>query len=117
MSREGRLFWNDILAGCRKVVRYTEGYDLAAFRQDERTYDAVLRNLEIIGETAKRLPQDLKAQAPDVDWIRIAGLRDVIAHAYFGIDDDIIWDVVCNKVPDLLAALQRAEADPPGDQD
>ena len=109
MSREGRLYWNDILASCRKVVRYTQGYDFAAFQSDERTYDAVLRNLEIIGEAANRLPEELKTRAPEIEWARIASFRNVIAHAYFGIDDEIVWDVVQNKVSELLAALERAE--------
>jgi uncharacterized protein with HEPN domain len=66
-------------------LRYTEGMDSEGFRQDPKTYDAVLRNLEIIGEAAKNLPSAVKSQLPEVEWRKIAGLRDVIAHGYFGI--------------------------------
>ncbi|GAI28132.1 unnamed protein product, partial [marine sediment metagenome] len=65
------------------------------------TYDAVVRNLEIIGEAAKHISDQLREQLPDIDWRKIAGMRDMLAHAYFGIDDDILWDVVQNKVPQL----------------
>jgi uncharacterized protein with HEPN domain len=60
-----------------------------AFRRDERTYDAVVRNLEIIGEAAKHVPNDLRCQVPGVDWRKVAAFRDVLAHAYHGIDDDV----------------------------
>ena len=72
---------------CQRIERYVAGMDRAAFQRDEKTRDAVLRNLEVIGEAAKRIPDDIRALHPGIDWRRIAGLRDVIAHAYFGIDE------------------------------
>ncbi len=66
---------------------------------------AVLRNLEIIGEAAKHIPEDVRAQMPAIEWRKIAGLRDIVVHVYFGIDDDIIWDIVSNKVCELAEAL------------
>ena len=111
MSRDWRLSWDDIIASCAKVQRYTQGMDLTSFRADERTCDAVVRNLEIIGEAVKNLPDEARARAPKVEWRKIVGFRDVAAHAYFGIDDAILWDIVMNKVPELLAALRQADAD------
>ncbi|ADN02283.1 nucleotidyltransferase [Spirochaeta thermophila DSM 6192] len=69
--------------------------------------DAVLRNLAVIGEAVKHLPHDLKDRYPQMDWRKIAGLRDIIVHEYFGIDEDILWDVVKNKIPKLLESVEQ----------
>ena len=81
--------------------------DREAFQRDEKTRDAVLRNLEIIGEAAKRIPASVRDEVTSVDWRRIAGFRDILAHAYFGIDDDILWDIIENKIPELFRAMQN----------
>jgi uncharacterized protein with HEPN domain len=108
MSRDWRLFLDDILASCEKVRRYTAGMDRSAFFRDDRTYDAVVRNLEIIGEAAKRIPDEARLAMPGIEWRKIAGMRDWIVHAYFGLDPDILWDVIENKVPELDAALRAS---------
>jgi uncharacterized protein with HEPN domain len=69
--------------------------------EDRRTRDAVVRNLEVIGEAAKKLPAETKRSHPEIEWKKIAGLRDILIHDYFGIDMDIVWDVVQNKLPPL----------------
>jgi uncharacterized protein with HEPN domain len=109
MSRDWRLFWRDATECCRKIQRYTVGMDRAAFEVDGRTYDAVLRNLELIGEAVKHLPQEARSLAPQVEWKEIAGMREILAHAYFGIDNDIVWDVVANRIPKLIEALESVE--------
>ena len=78
----------------------------AAFVADERTFDAVLRNLEVVGEAAKHIPGEVRAQMPEIEWRKVAGLRDVLTHAYFGIDPDILWDVIRHKLPVLAQALR-----------
>ena len=108
MSRDWRLNWADIQLSCRKIQRYTAGMDQAAFMADERTYDAVVRNLAIIGEAAKQLPDEARSLAYQIEWRKIAGMRDVLIHAYFGIDDATLWDVISNKVPELLAAMDAS---------
>ena len=107
MSRDLELYLDDIEASCEKVLRYTAGMDRAAFLADERTYDAVVRNLEIIGEAAKRVLADLRRRLPGIEWRKIAGLRDILAHAYFGIDDEVLWDIVHHKVLQLLTTLRE----------
>jgi len=84
----------------------------SAFEADDRTKDAVLRNLELIGEAVKQLPDEARLLCPQIEWRRIAGLRDMLAHAYFGIDPDIVWDVVCTKVPGLRAVMARVTVPP-----
>lgn len=111
MSRDWRQYVHDIRASCGKIVRFTDGMDLVQFRADEKTYDAVLRNLEIIGEAAKHVPDKVRDTMPEVPWRKISGLRDIVAHAYFGVDDEIVWDVVRNKVPELLAALAAIDSE------
>jgi uncharacterized protein with HEPN domain len=97
----------DIAASCRKILRFTEGMSIEQFVADEKTYDAVVRNVEIIGEAAKNIPVEITEMIDDIEWRKAAGMRDMLAHAYFGIDNDILWDVIRNKVPELLDAVER----------
>ena len=107
MPRDARVFLDDIVEACGKIERYVEGLNLESFRSDGKTLDAVLRNLEVIGEAAKKLPPDIRSAMPDVEWQRIAGLRDILIHEYFGIDIEIVWDVVTTRVPALRATVRR----------
>lgn len=89
--------------------------DKDEFLNDDRTYDAVLRNLEIIGKAAKNLPPEIRERTPTIEWRKIAGLRDTIAHGYFGIDSVILWSVVAEKVPELLRVMEPIDIDPDDD--
>ena len=77
------------------------------FSNNELIQDGVIRNLEIIGEAVKNLPDDIKKDYPDVEWRKIAGLRDILIHAYFGVDLEVIWDIVKNKVPELREMVRK----------
>ena len=107
MSRDITLYLSDILEACKKVRLYTAKMSRAEFEQNSMTYDAVVRNLEIVGEAAKHTPVEIRDGLTAVEWRKIAGLRDILAHAYFGIDDDIIWSVITNKIPHLRASLEQ----------
>lgn len=101
MFRDHRLYLDDILEAISRIHEYTVELDYESFRQDRKTQDAVIRNLEVIGEAASRLPESIRAAAPDVEWRKIIGLRNILAHEYFGVSLPIVWDVVQNKL-DLL---------------
>ena len=101
MPRDSRVYLDDILEATRKIMVYTGSLSRAAFLEDEKTLDAIVRNLEVIGEAVKKLPENLRAKHSAVEWKKIAGLRDILIHEYFGIDAEIVWDIVQNKVPAL----------------
>src|SRR5687768_986074 len=100
-----RLFLADIRVACEKIERYIAGLDFDGFLADDKTYDAVLRNLAIIGEAVKQNPQDARDLNPNVEWRKIARFRDIVIHHYFGIDNAIVWDIVQNKIPELRQHL------------
>ncbi len=106
MSREPRLYLEDILEAIRRVRLLTAGMDRSRFGEDWRTQDATLRNLEILGEAVKHLPGELTSRYPDVAWKNIADFRDFLAHAYFGVDEEIVWDIISTKLDPLERAVQ-----------
>ena len=110
MPRDSRVYLEDILGAIGKIRRYARGLSKQGFAADDKTLDAVVRNLEVIGEAVKQLPADLRAREPGIDWQKIAGLRDLLIHQYFGIDVDILWDIIQSKLPALevsVSALLR----------
>jgi len=107
MSRDYKVYLEDILEAIRKIREFTSGTSLAALSKDARTLDAVIRNLEVIGEAVKRLPEEIKNQQPDMEWRKIAGLRDILIHEYFGINVEVVWDVVQHKLSGLEEAARK----------
>lgn len=104
--KDDRVYLTHIRDRLDRVVRFTvDGRE--AFFEDPRTQDAVVRNLEIVGEATKRVSAATKAQAPDVPWKVIAGMRDKLIHEYFGVNLEIVWQVVEREVPTLLRAVNR----------
>ena len=88
-------------------MSYTQGLTMETFSKDAKTFDAILRNLEIIGEASKKIPNEICSQYPEIEWKKIAGLRDILIHFYFGIDDEIVWDVIQNKLPELEKQIRE----------
>lgn len=111
MSRNIILYLDDILTSIGKIERYTANLTQASFAADERTFDAVAYNLQMIGEAVKNIPDDLRACYPQIEWRKIAGLRDILAHAYFSVDDEIIWDIVQTKLTGLRECITMMKAD------
>lgn len=90
-EREPKLLLQDILDSAQKIITYTENITYREFIADSKTIDAVIRNYEIIGEASNRLPESIKDTMNSIDWFRIRGFRNRIAHQYFGIDYEIVW--------------------------
>ena len=101
MPRDHRPYLDDIVDATRRIREYTAGMDETAFAGDLKTQDAVIRNLEVIGEAARSIPDDLKAGTPEIEWRKIVGLRNILTHEYFGISIPIIWDVIQTKLAPL----------------
>lgn len=101
MSRDFRVFLDDILVSIRRIQDYVEDLTFEKFLLDQKTIDAVIRNLEIIGEAARHIPQEVRSMSPMIEWTKIVGLRNIVSHEYFGIDYETVWDVIQNKLPSL----------------
>lgn len=112
MPRDHRLYLDDILEAIDNIRDYTANMDYEAFILDGKTRDAVVRNLEIIGEAAGRLPENVRSAAQEIEWRKIVGLRNILAHEYFSVSLPVVWDVVQNKLEPLKASclilLERA---------
>jgi len=106
MPKDYRIYLDDILDSIGKIEAYTKGISYEGFAKNSLVVDGVVRNLEVIGEAVKKLPADMKRKHPDIEWKKIAGLRDILIHEYSGIDLRIVWDVVENKVPELRDSIK-----------
>ncbi len=106
-KRDPDLLVQDMLEAARKVQLYTAGLDHAAFLADQKTIDAVVRNLEVLGEAARQLPDDFTSRHSNIPWNQIAGLRNRIVHDYFGLDLEIIWQIIQNDLPSFNIRLEK----------
>lgn len=104
-KRTPRLLLDDMLEAIEKIENYISNFNKEKFVSDEKTIDAVVRNLEIIGEAANRLPQNFTSQQSSIQWEKIIGLRHRIVHDYFGIDVEIIWSILEKDLPFLKKNL------------
>lgn len=106
MPRNARMHLEDMVEAAEKVTAYAGDMTFDAFCADSKTRDAVIRNLEVIGEAAKNVTPDIRERFFDIEWKKIAGLRDMLIHEYFGVDVEIVWDIVQNKIPPLTKQLR-----------
>lgn len=107
MPRDPRLYLDDILDAITRIREYTAPIDYEEFTRDRKTQDAVVRNLEIIGEAAGRLPESVRIGAGGIDWRKIIAMRNILAHEYFGMSLPIVWDVVRNKLGPLETTCKK----------
>ena len=108
-------FLKDIMEAIKRIKVYSDKIDYDEFLGDIKTQDAVVRNIEIIGEAVKNISPDFKERYENIEWKKIAGMRDKIIHFYFGINWEIVWDVIKNKLPQLekeiKTSLEKQEVD------
>ena len=93
------MYLEDIQLAMGRIAEYIEGYTFSEFEKDHKTLDAVIRNFEIIGEASKNLPSEVKQKYAEIPWIEMYLLRNKVSHEYFGIDNEIIWDIALNYLP------------------
>lgn len=98
-ERDPILYLEDIVLSMQRVQEYLAGLDFEQFKRDYKTVDAVIRNFEIIGEASKNMPQTIKSKYPHIPWEEMYRLRNRISHEYFGIDYEIIWQIVTKHLP------------------
>lgn len=109
-TREWRFYLDDMIGFAQAVLAYTDGHDQARFVASRLNYDATLRNLELIGEAAGHLPDEVRAMAPEVPWRQVVATRNRLIHGYLGIDNDTLWSIIRDDVPALLDSLVRLKA-------
>ncbi|NDV14415.1 DUF86 domain-containing protein [Muricauda sp. TY007] len=106
-KRDNNLLIGDMIESAQKIVLYTKDMGFNDFENDSMTVDAVIRNFEIIGEAANRLDEEYKTNNPDIEWDHLRGFRNRIVHEYFGIDLEIVWQIIEDDLPNLLDALNN----------
>ena len=111
-SRKWRLRIEDIIEAIEKTRAYTAEMSLEAFAGDSKTVDAVIRNVEIIGEGSRHLPSDIRARFAEIPWDEMRGIRNVLIHEYCGVDVEVLWETIKRDLPPLLAHLRRILEEP-----
>ena len=106
-KRNPLFFLEDIKLAVNKILKYTENMDFEEFGSDEKTIDAVERNFEIIGEAVKNLPEEIKNNYPNVPFKQIAGMRDKLIHDYFGVDYEIVYKTIKDKLPEFKSQIEK----------
>lgn len=106
-EREWRFYLEDMIGFAEKAIAYTAGLDQAAFVASGLNYDATVRNLELIGDAATHIPEGVRAANPQLPWRLIIATRNRLIHGYLGIDNDTLWSIVQDDIPDLLPKLRQ----------
>ncbi len=107
MKRDYRLYIDDVLEAVERIEKYVQGLTFDEFAKDNKTIDAVIRNFEIIGEATKHIPDKVTKAYPDVPWKEMAGMRDKLAHEYFGVVLEIVWETIKERFPILKTTIKE----------
>lgn len=106
MQNKYKIYLDDILNSIENIEKYAKNTSYKKFIKTNLVVDAIIRNLEIIGEAVKKIPPEIKKKYPHIEWKKIAGLRDILIHEYFGVNLEIIWDIIINKLPKLKKSVK-----------
>ncbi len=107
MKRDYILFLEDISQRAEKIANYIDGMDLDTFKEDDKTVSACIREIEVIGEAAKQIPSDIREAFGDLPWSLMAKMRDKLIHWYFEIDEEIVWNVAKDKLPQIKVRIDE----------
>lgn len=107
MSRDWRIYLSDMIDRCDRVLAYTHDLPREQFDQRGLAYDATLRNIELLGEAARHIPEEERQKTPGIDWRGVIAVRNILVHGYLGVDDDILWDVIQQRIPELKRLLEE----------
>lgn len=108
MKNRNLLYLTDILESMTKIDTYTEGVEFDSFSFNPMMIDAVIRNLEIIGEASRNVSEDIRNKFPEIPWKQMIGLRNILIHEYFGVDESIVWQIIKNNLPDTKQSIEEA---------
>jgi len=107
MPRDSKLYLQDILECIENINEYVTGLTFNTFIKDRKTIDAVIRNLEIIGEASRNIPHEIRDDHPEIKWRGIIGLRNILVHVYYSLTLKIVWDIVKNELPTLHEQIKQ----------
>jgi len=105
--RDCKMYIEDILSAINRIEKYINGLEYEEFIQNDMAVDAVIRNLEIIGEASKNVPENARSQYPNVPWKRMIGLRNIVIHEYFGVDLSIVWRIITKNIPEVKPLIEK----------
>ena len=107
MKKDVKIFLLYIIESIERIEDYIEGMSREDFMENIQVQDAVLRRLEIIGEAVKNIPQDFRKEYSQIPWKQIAGTRDILIHEYFGVDLDLVWEIIKRDLPELREKIKK----------
>jgi len=106
MSRDPLLYLEELIEAAERACEFGSGLDRRGCQPGSMAFEAIVRQIEIIGEAAGHIPADIRARAPDIPWANLSGMRNRLIHGYFAVDPDIVWSVLQDKLPGMLPSLK-----------